>query len=190
VPAPHRAAPARQGAHPREERDPGRPDPRPQRRKPVSDLFGVTGPTSAALTASARWSATSASIARSPVRIEPGTPRQEHRGGLGLGPSHPRGAAWDRGALTRAAAAFSDRLPCAPLRAGRGRRDRAQARHPVLVSAHARAGLRVWPAIADAPRDPRARARRHTPPTSALRFRQSLAPIRTLPQEPPHDQPT
>jgi hypothetical protein len=50
--------------------------------------------------------------------------------------------------------------PRAPRRAGRRGRHRAQARQPVLVSAHPRAGLRVRPAVVDAPQDPKARARR------------------------------
>jgi len=97
-----------------------------------------------------------------PVRRRARHPRTHLQARLGRRPSRAR-----RGVLVNGASARSDRglLPArqgAPRPLDRDRRERAQARVPVLVSAHARRGLRLRAAIADQEEDapPRAAGRR------------------------------
>ena len=125
-----------------------------------------------------------------------GAPRPHHQAGLGRGPPRARRGGVDRGPRARPAARLLRARARPPRRAGRDRRDRAQARQPVLVPAHPRAGLRLRPAVADAPRrsagssspPARPRARARSAPATAPATRRSATPSARSP--PGRDTPT
>ena len=114
--------------------------------------------------------------ARSPVRARPGAPRTDHQAGLGSGPPRARRGRVGHRPCARPAARLLRARARPPRRPGRRGRHRAQAREPVLVPAHPRAGLRLRAAITDAPQDPKARARRRRARRARVRSARATAP--------------
>ena len=85
-------------------------------------------------------------------------------------------AAWVAIRAARPAARVLRARPRPPRRAGRGRRHRAQARQPVLVPAHPRAGLRLRPAVADPPGRSARSSSPPAPPPARARSAPATAP--------------
>ena len=103
--------------------------------------------------------------ARPPVRRRARHPRPHLQAGLQQRPSRARGGVLVDGAPARPDRRLLSARPGAPRALDRDRRLRAQARVPVLVSAHPRRGLRLRAALADQEEDasPRAAGRRPAP---------------------------
>ena len=94
----------------------------------------------------------------------PGPPRPDLARPAPPRPRHMLGeAAWKVMLTPGPAARLLRARPRAPRAAGRGDRDRAQARRALLAPAHPRGGLRLRPAGDDPPQDPPARAARRRP---------------------------